>query len=101
MTTLAVIAKAPVPGRVKTRLTPPCTPAQAARLRTEMSENLRRRGGPDKLLITDGPFAETKEVIVGFDVLECADLDEAIEIARRHPMAFGGRIELRAFAPLA
>jgi hypothetical protein len=47
------------------------------------------------LLVSDGPFAETKEVIVGFDLLECADLDEAIEVARTHPMARAGRIELR------
>ena len=40
-----------------------------------------------ELLLTDGPFAETKEVIVGFDILECADLDEAIEVAAAHPMA--------------
>ena len=59
---------------------------------------VRVRGG--ELLISDGPFAETKEVIVGFDILECADLDEAIEVARRHPMARGGRVELRAFADL-
>jgi hypothetical protein len=59
---------------------------------------VRVRGG--ELLTSDGPFAETKEVIVGFDILECADLDEAIEVARRHPMAWGGRIELRAFADL-
>jgi hypothetical protein len=39
---------------------------------------VRVRGG--ELLITDGPFAETKEVIVGYDLLECADLDEAIEL---------------------
>ncbi len=59
---------------------------------------VRVRGG--ELLISDGPFAETKEVIVGFDILECADLDEAIEVARRHPMAYHGRLELRAFAGL-
>jgi len=57
---------------------------------------VRVRGG--ELLVTDGPFAETKEVIVGFDILECADLDEAIEVARTHPMAYSGRMELRAFA---
>ena len=57
---------------------------------------VRVRGG--ELLVTDGPFAETKEVIVGFDILECADLDEAIEVARTHPMAYSGRLELRAFA---
>ena len=59
---------------------------------------VRVRGG--ELLVADGPFAETKEVIVGFDILECADLDEAIEVVRRHPMAYGGRIELRAFVDL-
>ena len=57
---------------------------------------IRVRGG--ELLISDGPFAETKEVIVGFDILECADLDEAIEVARAHPMARVGRLELRPFA---
>ncbi|WP_446212846.1 YciI family protein [Micromonospora sp. IBSANI012] len=59
---------------------------------------VRVRGG--ELLLSDGPFAETKEVIAGFDILECADLDEAIEVARAHPMAYGGRIELRPFAGL-
>ncbi|MGN9776411.1 YciI family protein [Micromonospora sp. H33] len=59
---------------------------------------VRVRNG--QLLVSDGPFAETKEVIVGFDLLECADLDEAIEVARTHPMARGGRIELRPFADL-
>jgi len=57
---------------------------------------VRVRGGD--LLVSDGPFAETKEVIVGFDIIECADLDEAIEVARTHPMAHNGRIELRPYA---
>jgi hypothetical protein len=69
------------------RLAPPAT-----------ATTVRVRGG--ELLLTDGPFAETAEVICGFDILECADLDEAINIARSHPMAFHGRIELRAFDPL-
>ncbi len=51
-----------------------------------------------QLLVSDGPFAETKELIVGFDLIECADLDEAIEVARTHPMARGGRIEIRPLA---
>lgn len=59
---------------------------------------VRVRNG--ELLITDGPFAETKEVIVGFDLLECADLDEAIAVARAHPMARSGRLEIRPFADL-
>ncbi|MCK2220438.1 YciI family protein [Actinomadura sp. ATCC 31491] len=56
-----------------------------------------RRG---ELLLSDGPFAETQEVIVGFDLLECADLDEAVEVARAHPMARAGRLELRPLAGL-
>jgi hypothetical protein len=51
-------------------------------------------------LVVDGPYAETKEQIAGFDIIECADLDEAIEVARTHPMARAGRIELRPFADL-
>jgi hypothetical protein len=50
-------------------------------------------------IVTDGPFAETKEQIGGFDVLECADLDEAIEVASRHPMARLGLLEVRPFWP--
>jgi len=53
------------------------------------------RGGD--LLIADGPFAETKEQIAGFDLLECADLDEAIEVASKHPVARFGVLELRPF----
>ena len=52
-----------------------------------------------ELLVTDGPFTESKEWIAGFDVLDCGDLDEAIEIASRHPMARFGRIELRPMWP--
>jgi hypothetical protein len=50
-------------------------------------------------LLTDGPYAETKDQIAGFDILECADLDEAIAVAAGHPMAWGGLIELRPFWP--
>jgi hypothetical protein len=63
---------------------------------TSAATTVRVRNG--ELLISDGPFAETKELIVGYDLLECADLDEAIEVARTHPMARGGRLELRPFA---
>ncbi|MFH8249107.1 YciI family protein [Microbacterium sp. B2969] len=62
------------------------------------AKTVRRRGG--KVIVTDGPFAETHEWIAGFDILECADLDEALEIASRHPMATGGIIELRPAWPL-
>jgi hypothetical protein len=43
-----------------------------------------------EVLVADGPFAETKEQILGYDVIECADLDEAIYAASRHPVALGG-----------
>lgn len=59
---------------------------------------VRRRN--EETVITDGPFAETKEQIAGYDVLECADLDEAIEIASKHPVAAIGSLELRPFWPL-
>ena len=53
------------------------------------------RGG--ELLISDGPFAETKEQIAGFDIIECTDLDQAIEVAAKHPVAKFGSIEVRPF----
>jgi hypothetical protein len=53
-----------------------------------------RRG---ELMVTDGPYAETKEQIAGIDVLECASLQEAIELAARHPTARAGTFELRPF----
>jgi hypothetical protein len=49
----------------------------------------------DDVLLSDGPFAETKDQIGGFTVIECADLDEAIEVAARHPWAKAGQIEVR------
>ena len=52
-----------------------------------------------EVLITDGPFAEGTEVIGGFDLLECADLDEALEVAAKHPWAAYGGIELRPVWP--
>jgi hypothetical protein len=58
------------------------------------------RGKDPGAIVTDGPFAETKEQIAGFDVLECADLDEAIEVAARHPMARAGVVEVRPFRSL-
>ncbi len=50
------------------------------------------------VLISDGPFAETKEQMVGYDLLECANLDEAIEVASKHPLARRGAMELRPFS---
>ena len=57
------------------------------------ARSVRVRGG--KKLVTDGPFAETKEAIGGFDLLECGSLEEAVEIAASHPLAEVGTIEVR------
>jgi len=56
---------------------------------------VRVRAG--EVLVSDGPFAETKEVMVGYDLLDCANLDEAIEVASKHPLARHGAMELRPF----
>jgi hypothetical protein len=63
--------------------------------RPQATTTLRVRGG--ELVVTDGPFAETKEQIAGYAVLECADLDEAIEVSSRHPTAAYGTFELRPY----
>ncbi|MGN6199029.1 YciI family protein [Humibacter sp.] len=65
------------------------------RLPAETAKVVRRRG--DRLLITDGPFAESKEQIAGFDLIEAESLERALEIAARHPMARGGLVEVRQF----
>ena len=57
--------------------------------------SVRARDG--KPVVTDGPFTETKEQIAGYDIIDCADLDEAIDIAARHPVAAWGTIEIRPF----
>lgn len=54
---------------------------------------VRVRAG--QTLVTDGPFLETKEMLLGFDLLECKDMAEAVEIAAGHPMAWTSVIELR------
>ena len=65
-----------------------------ARLRpSSEATTVRVRDG--EVVVSDGPFAETKEQMGGFDILECATLGEAIEIAALHPAAAGGSIEIR------
>lgn len=64
------------------------------RLRPTTDATTVRVTGGD-VLVVDGPFAETKEQITGYDLIECADLDEAIEIASKHPTAGMGTIEVR------
>jgi hypothetical protein len=46
-------------------------------------------------LVSDGPFAETKEQVGGYDVIECADMDTAIEVAAAHPLASTATVEVR------
>jgi hypothetical protein len=65
----------------------PLDPAEATTIRVRAGE----------VLISDGPFAETKEFMVGYDMLDCKDLDEAIEVASKHPLAKRGAMELRPF----
>ena len=52
-----------------------------------------------EVLVSDGPFAETKEIICGYDMLECASLEEAVQVAAAHPVAAFGTIEVRAVWP--
>src|SRR5262245_15217615 len=55
---------------------------------------VREKNG--KLVMTDGPFAETKEQLGGFHLIECKDREEAVAIARRIPsLAVGGVVEVR------
>jgi hypothetical protein len=63
---------------------------------TSAATSVRAEGG--EILVADGPFAETKEQILGFDIIEVSDLDAAIEAASRHPVAqLGGVVEVRPF----
>jgi hypothetical protein len=60
------------------------------------------RHGGDENLITDGPFANTKEVLGGYFVFEASDLDEALEIAQRIPaVRLGGAVEVRPLVEVA
>lgn len=60
---------------------------------TESATTVRIREG--KMVTTDGPFAETKEQLGGYYLLECVDLDEAIELASQIPSVKWGSIEVR------
>jgi hypothetical protein len=65
-------------------------------LATTMATTVRVRDG--KRLVTDGPFAETKEQLGGYFLVDADDLDEAIAIAARIPSARNGTIEVRPIA---
>jgi len=64
-----------------------------------MATSVRVRDG--KRLVTDGPFAETREVLGGYYLIDVANLDEAIRIAGRHPGARVGTVEIRPVLELA
>jgi len=64
----------------------------------ETATTVRIRNG--KLSVTDGPFAETKEQLAGFYMVEARDLNEAIQIAGRIPPARVGSIEVRPIRPI-
>jgi hypothetical protein len=69
------------------------------RLRSaESATSVRVRNGETE--ITDGPFAVTKEVLAGYYILECADLDEALKQAARLPMVGWATIEVRPVMPV-
>ena len=65
----------------------------------ETAAIVRVRG--DETLVTDGPFAETKEQLGGYFMIEAGDRDEAIAIAARVPMARRGTVEVRPVVQLA
>jgi hypothetical protein len=66
---------------------------------TSMATSVRVRNG--KRLVTDGPFAETREQLGGYFLIEAKDLDEAIAIAARIPMARQGTVEVRPVIEIA
>ena len=74
----------------------------AALYPTTTATSVRVSGGKGGELVTsDGPFAETKEVLTGFYLLECTDLDDAVSRAAQIPAAWtGGTIEVRPVIPM-
>ena len=60
---------------------------------TTTATSVRIREG--RRVVTDGPFAETREQLGGFYLIDVADLDEAISVAERVPMAHRGTVEIR------
>jgi hypothetical protein len=67
--------------------------------RKETAKSVRIRQG--RLSATDGPFSETKEVLGGFNLIEAADMDEAVRIAAQFPWANTGCVEVRPVQDIA
>jgi len=72
--------------------------AAQALQQSRSAATVRVKGG--KVLVTDGPFAETKEQVGGFILLEARDLNEAIQLASKIPVARLAAIEVRAIKEL-
>lgn len=73
----------------------------AALYPTATATTVRVSGGKGgDVVASDGPYAETKEALTGFFILECADLDEAIATAALIPAAWNGAVEVRPVLPI-
>ena len=70
---------------------------------TSTATTVRVSGGKGgDVLTTDGPYAETKEVLTGYYLLECADLEEAVKIVAQIPATWsGGAVEIRPVVQFA
>lgn len=72
----------------------------AALYPTATATTVRATAKGGEAIVTDGPYAETKEALTGFYLFECADLDEAIGWAAQLPAAWNGAVEVRPLIPL-
>lgn len=69
---------------------------------TSTATTVRVTGGKGgDVVSSDGPYAETKEALTGFYLLECTDLDHAIATAAQLPAAWNGAVEIRPLIPLS
>lgn len=69
-------------------------------LQSSSTATVVRAPGKGGTVTTDGPFAESKEQLGGYYILECADLDEAVEWAAKIPAAWHGSVEVRPVAQM-
>ena len=68
---------------------------------TNTATTVRVTGGKGgDVVLSDGPYAETKEALTGFYLLECTDLDQALKVASMIPAAWNGAVEVRPVLPM-
>lgn len=72
----------------------------AALFPTATATTVRTSAKGGDVVVTDGPYAETKEVLTGFFLLECTDLDHPIAVAATIPAAWTGAVEVRPVIPM-